>query len=64
LAVAWTALERRFVEVRLVGGTRADQAAALGVGPLPADERPAELNRTWDRLMRRLTRSLERRGGQ
>ncbi|HSC07940.1 MAG TPA: sigma factor [Steroidobacteraceae bacterium] len=62
LAMAKTAQERRFLEVRLRGAPFDEQAVLLGAAHLPEAEQRALVNRVWQRLRVRLVRSLARSG--
>jgi DNA-directed RNA polymerase specialized sigma24 family protein len=62
LAAARTEAERRLLEARLRGAPAAEQADALGAADLPENQQRALVNRVWQRLRRRLLRSLPQRG--
>ena len=57
LSAARTTAERAFVEARLSGAPRAEQAKALCVGHLPPAESREAMNRVWELICRRARRA-------
>jgi hypothetical protein len=56
VAAAQTDAERAFVEARLAGASREEQARALGVAHLPPAHARLEMNRVWKLICRRARR--------
>lgn len=54
---AWTDGEKKYLRVKFCGGLIPEQAAALGLRRLASAEQQKHLNRAWNRIKHRATRS-------